>query len=234
MKLVANPRTVLGKKVKALRKAGILPAHLYGHDVEPRALEIPASALRELLDSAGHNEVVTLDVEDGKRAAKPANVMVREVQRHPITGEILHVDLFQVRLNERIDVEVPIELVGIAPAVDQKLGTLIQEATTLHVSALPRNIPSMLQVDVSELSEPHQAIRAADLELPGSVSLLSSPEQVLVTITPIHRREEPELAAPPAAEEEAERLAGAEPEAEEKDDSKESDDATEASVAKER
>src|SRR3990170_737391 len=130
VQLSATPRTVLGKKVKALRRAGYVPANVYGHGIASEAVQVDLLSLSHLLRSAGRNVVVSLEVE-GEKAPRP--VMGRGVQRKPTTGQLLHVDLYQVSLTEKIRTEVQLVLVGQAPAAVDLGGTLLQSLDSITV-----------------------------------------------------------------------------------------------------
>ena len=213
MELQATHRTVLGKKVRALRRQGVTPVHLFGRDMASQALQVASTDLQRLLKTAGRNALVDLAVqESGKRKDTSYKVMVRDIQKNPITGQVLHVDLYRVLLTERMEVEVPVVLVGIAPAVDRNQGTLVQSARTIHVEGLPGTLPSVVEVDISGLEEAHQAIHAKDIALPAGTSLASDPDLVIANVVPrrgISEAEEAEAAAeaagaPTAAGQEAE------------------------------
>ena len=117
IELQATNRETLGKKVRFLRRQGIIPTHLFGHDVESVTLQCDAVQLRQVLAQAGKTRLLSLKLD---KAKKPRNVVVREIQKDPCTGELLHVDFYQVRMAEKIKVEVPIVLVGEAPALKLK------------------------------------------------------------------------------------------------------------------
>ncbi len=127
--------------------------------------------------------------------------MVRGVQTAPLKGELLHVDFYQVQMTEMVKVDVPIVLVGEAPAARSKENTLVQELNNLTVQCLPAKMPNRIEVDLTPLTEPEQALRVKDIELDEEVTVINDPEQVLVKISsrPIEKIEEPVV-----AEEEAE------------------------------
>ena len=204
MELQATQRTVLGKKVKALRRQGATPAHLFGRDLASQALQVASLDLQRLLRTAGRNALVDLTVQEGgKHKDSSYKVMVRDVQHNPVTGEVLHVDLYRVLLTERMEVEVPVVLVGIAPAIDRNQGTLVQSARAIRVEGLPGTLPSVVEVDISGLEEAHQAVHAKDIALPAGTSLASDPDLVIANVVPrrgISEAEEAEAAAEAAAE----------------------------------
>lgn len=193
MKLIAEQRLTLGKRVKALRRNGITPAHLFGHGIASEALQVRTEELQHVLRSTGRNDLIELDVNGEGEGGRSTSVLIRGIQRDPLTARILHVDLYQVRMTEPIEVAVPVELVGIAPAVAIKAGTLLRGVATIQVRGLPNELPSVVEVDVSGLAEAHQAIRAEELSLPAGVTLVSDPMQVVANILPIRGKDVAEL-----------------------------------------
>ncbi|MEE8414246.1 MAG: 50S ribosomal protein L25 [Dehalococcoidales bacterium] len=180
MELTANTREILGKKVKVLRRQGITPVHLFGHSIEPLPLQCDTSELKKVLTRTGTTGLINLKI--GK-ARKTRNVMAREVQIDPITDELLHVDFYQVRMEEKIRVEVPIIMVGEAPALKLKENFLTHELTSLTVECLPDEIPSRVELDLSSLEEAEQTIHVKDLSLAEGITVLTNPEQMIAKIS---------------------------------------------------
>jgi large subunit ribosomal protein L25 len=183
------PRDVLGKKVKALRRHGLTPANLYGHNVSSTAIQVQTEQLRDVLKRAGRNEIVYLRL-DGQ---DPRPTFVRDVQQNPVTDAILHVDFLQISLREKVKADVPIHLVGLSPAVDTHGGILMHGLDHVAVEALPTEVPSFVEIDVSPLTEINQALHVSDLELPEEVTLLTDPEQVVAKVAPPAVEPEPEV-----------------------------------------
>lgn len=194
--LKATTRDILGKKVKQLRARGITPVHLYGHGIPSQALQVETAALERLLARASTSHLIDLTV-DG---SGPVKVLVREVQRNPLNDRLLHVDFFQVRMEEEIEVEVPVNLVG-EPAA--KWLIVEQVLHQLSIRCLPGNIPPGVEVDISHLAEPGQAITVADLNLGPGISVLHDTEEVVVRVEAPTAAEEEVPAAEEAAAEEA-------------------------------
>ncbi len=168
------PREVLGKKVKALRRQGLTPANIYGQRVDSQAVQVPTDELKHVLKTAGRNEIVYLRL-DGD---EPRPTFVRDIQQNPVTDIILHVDFLQISLKEKVKADVPIHLVGLSPAVDTYGGILMHGLDHVSVEALPTEVPSFLELDVSPLVEINQALHVSDLELPEDVTLLTAPPAV--------------------------------------------------------
>jgi len=179
IELQATTREMFGKKVRFLRRQGIIPIHLFGHNVESVALQCDAAQLQRVLAQAGKTRLINLKLD---RAKRPRNVVVREVQRDLRTGGLLHVDFYQLRMAEKIKVDVPIVPVGEAPALKSKENTLSQELNSLTVECLPKQIPANVGVDLSPLTEAGQAIRVKDLVLDEEVTILSNPEVLVVKV----------------------------------------------------
>jgi large subunit ribosomal protein L25 len=187
--LKVTPREVLGKKVRALRREGLTPANIYGPKVESTAVQVPTEELRQVLKTAGRNDIVYLRL-DGD---EPRPTFVREIQQNPVTDAILHVDFFQISLRDKVRADVPIHLVGLSPAVDTFGGILMHGLDHVTVEALPTEVPSFLELDVSPLVEINQALHVSSLELPEDVTLLTDPEQVVAKVAPPAVEPEPEV-----------------------------------------
>lgn len=180
IELQATNREILGRKVRFLRRQGIIPVHLFGHNVESLALQCDAAQLQRVLAQAGKTRLINLKLD---KAKKPRNVVVREIHRDPITGELLHADFYQVRMAEKIKVEVPIVLIGEALALKSKENMLSQELSSLTIECLPDQIPASVEVDLSSLIEAEQAIRVKDVVLDEEITILNAPELVVVKIS---------------------------------------------------
>ena len=174
IELSATGRDVLGKKVKSLRREGITPANLYGHNVASTALQIDTDDLKHALARAGKSSLVSLKVDGGKR---PRMVIFRDVQRHPLTRSLLHVDLYQVRMEEKIKIAVSLAFINEAPAIRDRGGILVQNMSSIEVECLPADMPHSFEVDLSILEEIDQAIHVKDLSVADSVTILTDGEQ---------------------------------------------------------
>ena len=197
LKLKATHRMVLGKKARFLRRQGITPTHLYGHNVKSAALQCDTGELQNLLAHAGKTRLVNLEV-DGEKAK---SIFVREIQRDAITRELLHVDFYQVKRTEKIAFDVPIVLVGEAPALKFKGRMLVHGINSLSVECLPANVPPQIDIDITRLEEVDQAINVKDIVLDPEITVHADPEQLVVKISEVMVREVEEV--PAVAEEEA-------------------------------
>ncbi len=178
--LLATTREILGKKVRFLRRQGITPTHLFGHNVESVALQCDTAQLKRVLAQTGRTRLISLKVDEAK---KPRNVVIREVQREPRTRELLHVDFYQVSMAEKIRVDVPIVSLGEAPALKSKENFLLQELNSLSVECLPGEIPNRVDIDLTSLTEVGQAIHVKDIMLDKEGTILNNPEQLVVKVS---------------------------------------------------
>lgn len=208
VELKAARREVLGKKVKRLRRQGIIPANIYGHNVESLAVQVKADDLKHVIKTAGRNDIIYVRL-DGE---EPRPTFLKTVQRDAIGEKILHVDLLQISLKEKVRMEVPLHLVGIPPAVDVHGGILMHGIDRVAVEALPTDVPSFLEVDVSVLEEIDQALHVSDLVVPEGVTVLTDPDVVVAKVSPpvVERVEEEEAEEEAAAIEGEEAAAAAE------------------------
>ena len=199
IELEVTSRETLGKKVRFLRRQGITPVHLFGHGIESLALQCDTNKLQKILAEAGKTRLISLKLDKEKRLR---NAVVREVQIEPRTGESLHVDFYQVRMEEQVKVDIPVVLVGEAPVLKLKENMLVQELNTLTVECLPGQIPGSVEIDLTPLTEPDQAVRVKDIELDKGITVLNDPELVLVRISsrPVEEIEEPLVAEEEAVE----------------------------------
>jgi large subunit ribosomal protein L25 len=180
VELKVTPRDVVGKKVSRLRREGVIPANVYGHGLDSVAIQVPKDQLVHVMRTAGRNEIVYLRL-DGE---EPRPTFLRQVQRNPVTDAILHADFYQISLKEKVRMEVPVSLVGTAPAEQTHGGTLLHSLDRISVEGLPTDIPSVIEVDVSGLEEIDATIHVGELSVPEGIAVLTDPEQVVAKIAP--------------------------------------------------
>ena len=209
--LQAANRNVLGKKTRFLRRQGITPIHLFGHNLKSLALQCDTAQLQRIIAQAGMSRLINLRVDKDKQ---PKSVFIREIQRDAVTRQLLHVDFYQVIKGEKIAVDVPIVLVGEAPALKEKGRMLAHGITSLSIECLPGSVPPQIEVDLSPLEEVEQAIYVKDIVLSPDITVHADPDQLLVKISEaIIKEEEVVVAAEVEAEAEAEVEAEGEAEA---------------------
>lgn len=197
--LTVQPRDIVGRKVKRLRAEGNLPANIFGKDIQSRAVMLSRSDFLKVFAEAGETGIVELALDK-----EIVPVLISNVQTHPVTGEPLHADFRQVNMKEKIEAQVPIELVGEAPAEKQGLGIIVQQTDEVTVEALPMDLPDNFEVDISKLEELGASITVADLPSSEKVKILDEEEKVIVRVEEI-QEEEPE---PVATETEGEAAEG--------------------------
>ena len=185
--LELSPREVLGKKVKRLRQQGVIPVHLYGPGVDPQPLQCETTKLVDVLVRAGGNTAVTVTVQGGQETHL---AFAREIQWDPRRDDILHVDFLAVDASRPVSAQVPITLIGESPGARTAGGTVMQQLRDLNVEALPLEVPRELELDLTMLTEPDGVLRAADIVIPGNVTLLTDPEDVVVRIEVLRAVEE--------------------------------------------
>ena len=193
---VSQRETFGSRATRRLRRDGLVPGIVYGQGGEARPFQVSARELRVLL-SEGHT---LLDLELDGSTAVP--VVIKEQQHHPVRGDVLHLDFLEVRLDEEIEAEVPIELEGTDQAPGVREGGVLEHVTReITVEALPTAIPERITVDVSEM-EINDTINLASVGVPSGVKLMAEePEEITIaTLSPPRVEEEPE----PEVEEEAE------------------------------
>ena len=187
--LEAKRRTVTGKKVKALRREGLLPAVLYGHEFEPTPITLDMHEASRILGKLGSSSILKIDLE-----GEPLNALVRDRQRDYLKSMFLHVDFQVVSMTEKLRANVTINVVGTSPALKEYNAIVEQLINEIEVESLPGNLPEKFEVDVTRLTEIGDQILVKDLDLPEGVTISLDPEETIVTVT----------AATAAVEEEAE------------------------------
>jgi large subunit ribosomal protein L25 len=202
--LAAAPRAELGKKVAVLRRAGRLPAVVYGHGIDSETVSLDAHEFDLLRRKAGPNALIDLSV-DGKRS-RP--VLVHDIQVHPVNRRPVHVDLFLVRMTEELTVDVRLVATGVSPAVENENGTLLHPTEHVRVKALPDHLPQQIEYSIESLVDVDAVVKVSDLTIPSDVTLLTDPEEVIAKVLA------PRLQAEEAALEAEEAAAAAEAEAE--------------------
>ena len=171
IELNAKPRTVTGKQVSALRRNGLIPAVMYGAGVDATPLELVEHETSQALISVGGSTLIDLKVGD-----ETHKVLLREIQRHVIRRNIMHIDFLKVAMDVAIRAVVPIELVGSAPAVRELGGVLVAGLDEIEVEALPGDLPDRINVDLSVLVDFDSSITVGDLALGESVTLITEPD----------------------------------------------------------
>ena len=186
--LELTDRHLVGKKVARLRRDGITPVHMYGPGVESLSLQVPTGELLAVLQTAGATIPASIIIDGGEEHL----TFVREVQWEPVSGELLHVDLLRAELTRLMTVSVPLTLIGESPAAKETGGAVVQYLYAVDVEALPLDIPSSLELDVSALMDLETVLRADDISLPPNSSLVTNSSDPAARV--VVAEDEPEVA----------------------------------------
>jgi len=183
MQLKASPRQPLGKRSRRLMREGKVPAIVYGHNTDPTPVTLDRIEFQKVFVKSGRTHLVDLviDKPDGSRTEK---VIIREIQTHPRRQGPIHVDFYQVNLQERIQVEVPVHVVGESAPVKQGDGDVLQPMHSIRVECLPTEIPEDFEVDITPLDEIGAELRVSAIKVRAGVTVLDDPEELVVKIVP--------------------------------------------------
>jgi large subunit ribosomal protein L25 len=168
-------------KADALRASGSLPAEMYGNGLPNSSLVIDRQIFKKAFDDVGYSNTVSIVVDE-----KPVSCLIHEIQVDPVSDMIIHVDFYRINEKEAVSVEVPLDFIGISPAVKAGQGVLEKMLHALEVSALPKNLPKELSVDIAVLVNQGDQIHARDIVLPQGVTLETDPEEIVAVITALH------------------------------------------------
>jgi large subunit ribosomal protein L25 len=193
MQLKALPRQPLGKRSRRLVREGKVPAIVYGHNTEPTPILLDRLEFQKVFVKSGRTHLVDLSIE-----GRTEKVLVREIQTHPRRLGPIHVDFYQVNLQEKIEVEVPVHLVGESAAVKRGDADILQPMHSVRIEVLPSEIPEAFEVDLTPLEEIESELRVSELKVPKGVTILDDPEDLVVKI--VHKRELKVEEEVPAAE----------------------------------
>lgn len=219
--LNSSIRQAVASGLQPLRRENKIPAVLYGHGQKNLNLVLAGKEFSSVYDQAGYSTLIDLVVDK----KPPVKVLIKDIQYHPATDQVLHVDFYKVDMNEKIEAEVELEFTGISPAVKEEGGVLVKDFDTIEVRCLPGDLPSRITVDISSLATFDDAIKIKDLDISDKVEIIPELDQVIATVTP--PRSDEELAQlDEAVEEDVEAVEGVK-----KEEPKEGEEAAEADEA---
>ena len=208
LELTLDAREAHGKANKRLRRAGIVPGVVFGKGEESTPVQVDAKVFETLYRQAGRTSVVNMHL-PGKSAITSG--IIKSVQRNPLSGSAIHVDFFLVNLKQEMEIDVPLVFTGEAPAVEETGGTLLHNVSSIHVKALPNDIPHEIEVNVSTLVSLDVAIHVSDLNLNRDlVTVMTDGETLVATVVPPRVEEEPEPVVGEGEELEGEGVEGVE------------------------
>ncbi len=194
IELQAQKRESVGKSMNALRKDGFLPSVVYGHDFETVPIQIKYKDFESVFKAAGESTLINLKIGDKEEPA-----VIKEIQRNPVTDQIIHADFYKVSLKEKIKAKVPVIFIGESEAVKGG-GILVKTVSELEVEALPQDLPHELSVDISVLANFRDEIKVKDIAVSDKVKIHSNPDDVIALVQE-PRKEEVEESAAPSVEE---------------------------------
>ncbi|MBM3283251.1 50S ribosomal protein L25 [Candidatus Gottesmanbacteria bacterium] len=189
LQLKATKRTITGRKVKKLRKEGILPANIYGKKLASIPVQVLEKDFSGVFNKAGETGLVELIIESKKHP-----VLIQNIQYHPVTHYPLHADFYQVDLKEKVSAKVPLVFISEAPAVKDKVGTLLQLILEVEVEALPADLPDKIEVDVGKLSAVDQSIKVGELKVDSKIKILTLADLEIVKVAPLVSKEAEKMA----------------------------------------
>jgi large subunit ribosomal protein L25 len=192
----ATKRTIIGKQVRTLRRAAKLPGVIYGHKVEPVAITMELKESTRVLNNTTSSSVIYINLEGTEHA-----VLVRERQRDYLKNRFIHVDFQAVSQTEKIRAEVSIEMVGMAPAVKDFNGVVVEGIDSVNVEALPKDLPERFILDISSLKQIGDSLTLRDIAIPEGVTVLDPLDEMIILITAPAAEEVEEVVAEGTGEE---------------------------------
>jgi len=179
LELTAQAREITGKKVRQLRNTGEIPAVLYGHNIKPLNLSVSSRDFDKIFGEAGETSLVSLAL-----GGKKHNVLIHDFERDPLSGDVLHVDFYEVKMDEKIKTKVQLKFIGESAAVKSEGGILIHALSEVEVEALPQDLPKEILADISVLAAFGDKIKISDLKVSSGVKILAQEEEIVATVTP--------------------------------------------------
>lgn len=180
LELKGEVRAVTGRHVKHLRETGLVPAVLYGRNIEPTSIQVHEKTLAKILRQAGTHQLISLQVGNNQ----PVLTLARDIQRDVLRHGYVHVDFYAVTMSEKVTAQIPLIFVGEAPAVDDFGGILTHGLDEVEVECLPADLIPAIEVSLDSLAHLNDTITVANLQVPATISILSDPESMLAKVEP--------------------------------------------------
>jgi large subunit ribosomal protein L25 len=174
-------------KLEVVRSNGMTPAVVYGARVENTSISVPSIDFKKAWKVAGESSTIALDLEGQK-----IDVLIHEVQVDPVKGFPIHVDFLAIDMNKPVQVAIPLEFTGVAPAEKSGLGTLMKVLHEVEIEALPKNLPHSIEVDISSLETLEHQIHVKDIKLPSGVTMVTLSEEVVALVAAAKEEKEEE------------------------------------------
>lgn len=187
----AQTRQAKWEKIRKLRKSGYIPGVVYGLQVGNRMIKINKKDFKKVFSMAGESTLIDLEI-DNKQIGK---VIINDYQLDPVSDDIIHIDLYQVRMDRKIEIKIPIIFKGEAPAVKNKSGVLIKNHNKIEIRCFPGDLIHNIEIDLSNLDEIDKSIRVKDLKFSGKIEIVMSPEEVIAIIASPREEEKPQETA---------------------------------------
>lgn len=182
-----EPRTIIGRKVKSLRRSGIIPVNIYGKKTKSLSAQLNLQEFNKLFEKAGETNLVysTIGTEKEERPC-----LISHIQLHPVTDTVIHVDFHQVDLTEKATAEIPVELIGEAPAVSTENATIVTQVNHIEVEALPSDFPEKFVVDISKLVKVGDSIKVSDLKYDSKKIKIDLDQETVIVAAQAQQAEE--------------------------------------------
>jgi len=177
----AQTREVQGKKVKSLRAGGIIPAILYGHGLTNQNIAVKKNEFLKIFGKSGESSLIDLQIDE----KKPIKILIHDLQKDPKNDEIIHIDFYQIREDEKIKTHVKLEFVNEAPAVKELGGVLVKNYDELEIECLPKDLVGSIKVDLASLKTLNDAIHVKDLPVPAGIKIFAQPDEVVALVSEI-------------------------------------------------
>jgi large subunit ribosomal protein L25 len=190
LSLSAKIRKDLGKKVKSLRKKGLIPGILYGPEVKNLPLEIDSKEFEKIFKETGESSLINLKIEDEKFKNKELFVLIHEIEREPLTLKPIHIDFYHPKLKEEVQALVPLVFEGESKAVKELEGTLVKNIHEVKVKSLPLNLPKEIRINIEKLKTFDDEILISDLKLPEGIKILRESQEIVAFVAPPEKVEE--------------------------------------------
>ena len=186
LKLKSTIRTETGGKLKKLRKNALIPAVIYGHKTKNQLLKVGYREFEDVYKKARENTLINLLIGDSSKG----KVIIHNLQVDPVSDKFIHIDFYQVKMDEKISAEIPLDFIGESEAVKNEGGVFVKNMNTVEVESLPQNLPREIKVDISQIKKLEEAIHIKDLDVPENVKLVAQGDEVVAIILKPRAKEE--------------------------------------------
>ncbi|MDO8529255.1 MAG: 50S ribosomal protein L25 [bacterium] len=184
--LKSKIRKEVGKSLGSFRKKGLIPAVIYGRKIKSQNLWVNYLDFKKAFEKAGESTVIEIEIEGGNKT----NALIHDLQLDPLTDKFSHIDFFQVRMDEKIETNIPLEFIGESPAVKEASGILVKSLDEIRISCLPADLPAKIIVDISRIKTFDDHIKIKDLGISDKVKVLDDLEMVVASVSPPRSEEE--------------------------------------------